>query len=101
MNIFGAIGKGIKTVGNWFDKHPGAKIAVGGILGGVGGLASAGGAHLLNKGIAQSYGDYSALAAAQSAQKAYEASQTAIRAANAAKSTAVDTINLASKFVEK
>ena len=93
--------KAVKAVGKFYNDHPGAKIVTGGILGGLGGLASAGGAHLLNKGIAQQYGDYSYLAAAESAKKAYDASQQAIRAANVAKKTAVDTINLASQFVEK
>lgn len=92
--------KAVKAVGKFYADHPAAKIVTGGILGGLGGMASAGGAHLLNKGIAQQYGDYSYLAAAESAKKAYEASQTAIKAANAAKKTAVDTINLASQFVE-
>ena len=93
--------KGIKAVGKFFNDHPGAKIAAGTVLGGIGGLATTGGMHLLNKGITQSYGDYSALAAANSAQKAFEASQQAIKAANVAKATAVDTINLASQFVQK
>lgn len=92
--------KGIKAVGNFFEQHPGAKIAVGGVLGGIGGLASAGGAHLINKGITQSYGDFSSLAAAESAKKAYDASRIAMKAAETAKKTAVDTINLASQFVE-
>ena len=93
--------KAVKAVGKFYNEHPGAKIVTGGILGGLGGLASAGGAHLLNKGIAQQYGDYTYLAAAESAKKAYESSQVAIKAANTCKKTAIDTINLASQFVEK
>lgn len=96
------IGKVFKAIGKFYEDHPMAGIITGTAIGGLAGLGATGSAHLLNKSFSKmTGGDLSALAAAQSAKEAFTYMNQAKGAMKITQKTAVDTINLASRFVEK